>query len=158
MVSILVSSRNPWSSLLLWKPVPGSCPPGLLRSWSVWKADTHVVLLEQVSCELAYGFWKAVVSLHVIITFSSSFFLSLWIFFLHQEYSPQANSLTRKVTLMMNVETHLLKHCTKTPAEIIFLHLYMAPSPTFFFETNVTFQLVLSKKLKQLCQVPASCW
>lgn len=74
--------------------------------------------------------------------------LSLWIFFffsLLQEYSSQANSLTRKVTLMMNVETCFSKHWAKTPAEIIFLHLCMAPSPTFFSETNVTFQLVLSK-------------
>ena len=46
---------------------------------------------------------------------------------------------------MMNVETRFSKHCIKTPAEIIFLHLCMALSPTFFSETNVTFQMVLSK-------------
>lgn len=46
---------------------------------------------------------------------------------------------------MMNVEHRFSKHCTKTPAEIIFLHLCMAPAPTFLSETNVTFQSVLSK-------------
>lgn len=108
-----------------------------------------MVLWEWRGCELAYDFWKAEVSLGVIISFSSSFLgylCGLFFFFpLLQEYSSQANSLTRKVTLMMNVETCFSKHWAKTPAEIIFLHLCMAPSPTFFSQTNVTFQLVLSK-------------
>lgn len=62
--------------------------------------------------------------------------LFLWIFFFFSKsVRPEPILFTRKVTLMINVKTGFSNNSSKAPAEIIFLLLCIAPSPTFHLKS-----------------------